>query len=188
MGEATYGEAWLVCNASPSDKVWDYSANPPSLTRDRYYNAPNYVVGNGRPHAWQSWFAPIPSFEQLSAVSNFYWASPMACTLEPMNKNPVTHSWVDNNPAANFSNCNKSQPSAPGTTGMGQNIKGVSPTGDTPQTQGLHLTSNFRSDHSSGCNFLFADGSVHFLNEDIDMLLYQKLSTMQGGEIAEVPE
>jgi prepilin-type processing-associated H-X9-DG protein len=49
------------------------------------------------------------------------------------------------------------------------------------------VASNFRSDHASGCNFLFADGSVQFLREDIDMLLYQQLSTMMGNEIVSPP-
>ena len=53
---------------------------------------------------------------------------------------------------------------------------------------GTHYSSNFRSDHPGGGNFLFADGSVHFLTETIDMLTYQDLSTMAGGEIAPIPQ
>ena len=50
------------------------------------------------------------------------------------------------------------------------------------------MTTNFRSDHPGGGNFLFADGSVHFVREEIDMLVYQQLSTMAGSEIALLPE
>ncbi len=98
-------------------------------------------------------------------------ASLFACTLEPMNKNPVTESWAD---LGALDDCRKSHPSASGTIG--------------PTTSGgLHTTPNFRSDHPGGCNFLFADRSVHFLDENIDMLVYQRLSTPMGGEAAEGP-
>ncbi|HUE15435.1 MAG TPA: DUF1559 domain-containing protein [Planctomycetaceae bacterium] len=41
--------------------------------------------------------------------------------------------------------------------------------------------SNFRSDHPSGCLFLLCDGSVQFLNENVNMSTYTALSTIQGG-------
>ena len=56
-----------------------------------------------------------------------------------------------------------------------------------PTQDGYHVTSNFRSDHPGGCNFLMADGSVQFINETIDLLLYQQLSTINGGEIVVLP-
>ena len=65
---------------------------------------------------------------------------------------------------------------------------GAPGTRGTQTTMGVHLTPNYRSDHTGGCNFLFADGSVHFLSDTIDMLLYQQLSTMQGNEIVVIPE
>jgi prepilin-type processing-associated H-X9-DG protein len=48
------------------------------------------------------------------------------------------------------------------------------------------MASNFRSDHATGANFLFADGSVQFLQDSIDMLTYQHLSTIAGSEIANI--
>ncbi len=44
------------------------------------------------------------------------------------------------------------------------------------------MMSNFRSDHPSGALFLFCDGHVQFLNENMDMPTYNGLSTIQGGE------
>ena len=42
--------------------------------------------------------------------------------------------------------------------------------------------SNFRSDHPSGALFLLCDGSVQFMNENIDMSTYTGLATINGGE------
>ncbi len=40
----------------------------------------------------------------------------------------------------------------------------------------------FHSQHPGGVNFLFADGSVKFLKDAIDMGVYRSLSTINGGE------
>ena len=104
-----------------------------------------------------------------------YTSNIMGCTLEPINKQPVTISQHDSANHKGQAGCYKSDLSAPGTK--------------TPRTSGgTHFSSNYRSDHPGGANFLFADGSVHFLTETIDMLAYQNLSTMQGGEIVTIPE
>ena len=50
---------------------------------------------------------------------------------------------------------------------------------------GPHTTSNFRSDHTGGGNFLFADGSVHFLSESMGLTQYRALSTIAGGEVVD---
>ena len=42
----------------------------------------------------------------------------------------------------------------------------------------------FRSQHPGGANFMMVDGSVHFVNDNIDFELYQNLSTRGGGEAA----
>jgi len=49
--------------------------------------------------------------------------------------------------------------------------------------EGRGSVSNFRSEHSGGCNFVYADGSVHFLNENIDMFSYRALSTIRAADI-----
>jgi len=43
--------------------------------------------------------------------------------------------------------------------------------------------SNATSFHPGGCNYTFADGSVKFLKETIDMKTYWALGTKAGGEI-----
>lgn len=48
--------------------------------------------------------------------------------------------------------------------------------------EGLHRVSGFRSVHQAGGMFLFADGSVHFLQQEIDPGLFRAFSTIRGGE------
>ena len=121
--------------------------------------------------AWQAWVASEPCYKSLVLLLFLHVSNIMSSTLEPMNKWPVTQALSDDGA---LTDCDKSQPSAPGTVGA-------------TTSNGPHLSSNFRSDHSGGCNFLFADGSVHFLQDTIDMLLYQQLSTCQGNEIVAPP-
>lgn len=129
--------------------------------------------------AYHIWISAEPGWYELSAVGGLYFAGNLGCTLEPINKSPVTHAWAQTN-SSGLDNCRKGIIGAPGTK---------TPTSCTaPSNCGPHETPGFRSDHSGGCNFLFADGSVHYLNEDINMLTYQQLSTMAGGDIVEIPE
>ena len=40
----------------------------------------------------------------------------------------------------------------------------------------------FKSRHPGGANFVFADGSTHFLNDSIDYVTYQRLGARNDGE------
>jgi prepilin-type N-terminal cleavage/methylation domain-containing protein/prepilin-type processing-associated H-X9-DG protein len=162
LGEAAGGPAWPLTKTK----------GPGAATLlDRTTIVGTDTVGFFRV-AYQAWISSEPSFDPVASTGGVYVASILACTLEPLNKTPVTDAWADAN---NLQSCAKSLPSAAGTVG-------------TTTNNGKHVTPNFRSDHSGGGNFLFADGSVHFINETIDMLTYQKLSTMMGNDIAEIPE
>ncbi|QEL15935.1 DUF1559 domain-containing protein [Limnoglobus roseus] len=42
----------------------------------------------------------------------------------------------------------------------------------------------FMSRHTGGANFALADGSVRFLQQNMDITVYRNLSTIRGGEVA----
>jgi prepilin-type N-terminal cleavage/methylation domain-containing protein/prepilin-type processing-associated H-X9-DG protein len=46
---------------------------------------------------------------------------------------------------------------------------------------------SFRSRHTGGVNFAFADGSIHFIADSIDLPTYRALGTINGGEVVNLP-
>ena len=107
--------------------------------------------------AWNAWIISEPNSTPFYAAG-LLASSIYGCTMEPMNKFPVTDTFAD---VISYFN-NDCRSSAVG---------------------GKSSTSNFRSDHPGGCNFLFAGGSVSFLNESIDMTAYRVLSTIRGDDV-----
>jgi prepilin-type N-terminal cleavage/methylation domain-containing protein len=138
------------------------------------------------------------------------------CTMEQLNKNPVTDTFVDlSNPAkggsipayitGGWNTCESTwtRGTGQGAQGNGDSLFGkagppisldLSGQGnasngqpnpapvDTPTGTTIGSLSNFRSNHPNGGLFLLCDGSVQFINENIDMSVYTGLSTTQGGE------
>jgi prepilin-type N-terminal cleavage/methylation domain-containing protein/prepilin-type processing-associated H-X9-DG protein len=104
--------------------------------------------------ATQVWLSGSPSYDFLTATG-FILGSHSAATVEPLNKSPVTDSYIA---AASLDDCRSSQDG------------------------GLHATSNFRSAHPGGANFLFVDGSAHFTSDDVPLPELRRLSTIRGQE------
>ncbi len=110
------------------------------------------------PYAWFPWIAGQPNSNQYFKGGEFVVTSLFACTVEPMNKYPVTDSYLDIFAYAG-ADCRSSLDGGP------------------------NFTSNYRSDHPGGCNFLMADSSVAFLSESIDLAAYRARSTISGEDI-----
>jgi prepilin-type N-terminal cleavage/methylation domain-containing protein len=131
------------------------------------------------------------------------------CTMEQLNKNPVTDIFVDLPTGAAYVVSSWNTCASTWTRGIGQGPLGPGdplvglagpPIGLDMTGQGNSSTGkpnpaplananpmvgslqNFRSNHPNGGLFLLCDGSVQFLSENIDMSIYTGLSTMQGGE------
>jgi prepilin-type N-terminal cleavage/methylation domain-containing protein/prepilin-type processing-associated H-X9-DG protein len=51
------------------------------------------------------------------------------------------------------------------------------------QSRCAYTNTGFKSKHPGGCNFLFVDGSVHFLKQSINMFTYCALGSRNGGEV-----
>jgi len=49
------------------------------------------------------------------------------------------------------------------------------------------LDANFGSEHIGGCQFLFGDGAVHFLSENINLVQHQNLGNRADGNVVQFP-
>ena len=69
-----------------------------------------------------------------------------------------------------------------GTWGCGRDPDGVIRT-----MQNWNVSFGFRSRHSGGSNFAFADGSVQFLGQSINHRVYNNLGCRNDGQVAAIP-
>lgn len=147
IGEGAGGAHWPLC-ADPgcTEAYAGLPAPLPQLATEPYY-ARQWWVGAGNAKILQNML-------KLSTAGH------LACTLEPLNKRPVTQFLFDD--------------AAPPEVCAGTFTVG---------SQNPHRVPNFRSDHPDGGNFLFADGSVRFVTEQGDMDAYRAASTISGEEI-----
>jgi prepilin-type N-terminal cleavage/methylation domain-containing protein len=143
IGEGAGGPHWKLCS-TPGCTAPDLAAPLPAYSSEPYY-ARQYWIGSGN---------------VTLLYNGFKWAATghLACTFDPLNKNPVTHFLFNN--AASSKECR-------GTLNFSGNT---------------HRVPNFRSDHVGGGNFLAADGAVHYINEAIEISVYRALSTLAGEE------
>ena len=143
LGDAACGREWPLCLDPYCDKPYEGF-------RSEYADEPYY--------ARQSWIgASNVSFIQRV----FRWTSAgiLACTVERLNKRPVTQ----------FVFSTKSDVT---------DCRGTLDNSECP-----HRVPNFRSNHPGGGQFALADGSVRWFSEHIDLAVYQSVSTTAGGEL-----
>jgi hypothetical protein len=191
MGEAANGAytatpKWTVCNGRFCTSPYIIGSFPGG---DKWIAGSSLKDGNPMPIGWGVNIT-TPSGDATDGCTHYAgirggWV--MACCMEPINKNPVTGSyafWATGDVSSltcksSWSTHANLPPTLSGTfrtnwpaalAGAG----GIQPTGAS--------MSNFRSDHPSGALFLLCDGSVQFMNENIDMGTYAGLSTINGGE------
>lgn len=120
---------------------------------------------------YQAWM--LPPITSEGVARGLYLGSVFGCTLEPLNQSPVTHTVIETDPR-DLMNCRPS-------------LDWDGPAGPAPGG-GIHRTSNFRSAHKGGGHFLYADASVQFIDDDIDLGTYRAMSTIAGEEPVESDE
>ncbi len=143
LGEGATGKPWKVCEGQGC-------TGPPAT------NAQGSQI-----LAFQAWIIPQPNSSTFKGMGLSSRTSIFASTADPLNKNPVTETLIDDG----------------GFDGV---AGGTAADGDS--------TSNFRSNHAGGGMFAMADGSVQFLTESTDMLVYRGLSTIQGDEVVGIDD
>ncbi|VTR92470.1 Uncharacterized protein OS=Pirellula staleyi (strain ATCC 27377 / DSM 6068 / ICPB 4128) GN=Psta_0188 PE=4 SV=1: SBP_bac_10 [Gemmata massiliana] len=74
---------------------------------------------------------------------------------------------------------------AVGTCAIGPNAKQLNGTEYAPND--WYNVYSFRSRHPGGLFFAFADGSIHFITDVIDLQVYRAAATIRGGEVVTLP-
>jgi prepilin-type N-terminal cleavage/methylation domain-containing protein/prepilin-type processing-associated H-X9-DG protein len=72
-----------------------------------------------------------------------------------------------------------------GTCAIAPNAKRVDGS-EYDSTDWINIYS-FRSRHPGGLHFAYADGSVHFISDSIDLRVYRAMATIRGGEVVTAP-
>jgi len=194
MGEAANGAytatpKWTVCDGRfcTAAKIIGAASPQDGNAEDAWIAGSSLQAGNPMPIGWgvnittSSSDAVDVATTGASVFHGIRGGWVMACCMEPINKNPVTGSFAfyqsGDSSSITCASSWTSNPTMPPTLSGTFRTNWPSP----PLSQNAQM-SNFRSDHPSGALFLLCDGSVQFMNENMDMATYTGLSTIQGGE------
>ena len=90
--------------------------------------------------------------------------------------------WYIGSPQIDPCNCQTNTSGTEYTEFVGSTVVGMNVRWLLPDTHGTLMEMSFGSYHPQGANFLMCDGSVQFLGEDMDLRVYQSLSTRAGDE------
>ena len=91
--------------------------------------------------------------------------------------------WYIGSPQADLSQCNGGTGGTEFTEFMGGTFVGINLRRRDPLTDGRLMEMSFGSYHPGGATFGFADGSVHYIADSIDLVTYQGLGSRDGGEV-----
>jgi prepilin-type processing-associated H-X9-DG protein len=196
MGEAATGAytsspKWTVCDGRfcTAAKIIGATSPQDGASGTTWTVGSTLKVGSPMPIGWGINIT-TPANDVLDSASAFWngvrFGWNMACCMEPINKNPVTGSFGlytigDTSSITCASSWTDGAAATPAGT-YPPAVSGGFRTAWPAALNGVAAMSNFRSDHPSGCSFLMCDGSVQFINENIDMATYTGLATIQGGE------
>jgi prepilin-type processing-associated H-X9-DG protein len=150
VGEGAGGPEWILCR------------NPGCLTPDMPPPIKAWETIGGRYTARQFWIGS-GNLASIQAAYRFGSAGPFACTVDRLNKNPVTQFLFDDNPSIKVRNC----------------------LGTLSNPANTDRVPNFRSDHPGGANFLMGDGSVRFVEDGIGFIPYRALSTLANEDFTD---
>jgi prepilin-type N-terminal cleavage/methylation domain-containing protein/prepilin-type processing-associated H-X9-DG protein len=90
--------------------------------------------------------------------------------------------WYIGSPQIDPCNCQTNVSSTEYTEYVGSTVVHMNVRWTLPGTHGTLMEMSFGSWHPQGANFLMADGSVQYLSENMDLKIYQALSTRDGKE------
>jgi prepilin-type N-terminal cleavage/methylation domain-containing protein len=185
MGEGAGGDQWSICvndsanvpgapDGTTCPTATDLAAND-ALTMLVTPTA-GYEVGT------QSWIRGEPVDNQETSEDGMITTLNLGSCLHKINLDPIVSTYTDSQSmAALFEgdlllDCRNNEPNPTDYTTAGGDLVAAG-----ADSGGSHSVSNFRSDHEGGCQFLLCDGSVHFMNENIDIMLFRRLGAIADG-------
>jgi len=123
---------------------------------------PHMDSSNGVTFALTAWIIAEPSNSSYFSTSGLVGPSLFASTLVPLNQNPVADTYMNVTEVLVMASATECESNSTG---------------------GSSTTSNFRSAHPGGGNFLNLDGSVRYVSDGVNLDAYQAASTIQGEEV-----